>query len=463
MTSSTAKPQTDATLCPLPLCSRMEFQGFPRLHSVFYSTFDINKGPIVKYQIPEGSITPISTASPYSPSSPTFPPTPIPQVSSKTLINFEAISEYIIPKNELCERLVTILMPNYKIMGYPMNIWDPNKYFTTRNELRFNLCFVFEREAETSSYEPVVRKMAKVLQELEIEDSFLSNNSQRFSVQYLIEQLLEDLNSYCECQISINDSNTINIKLFPTYPNPPPVHDYQVPVYTVELKQLMGVNWDITMQKIIEYINGINHVKKIAEKADVATHWARKYYGCVIMVDIFQFSNIYAVKPDVMRLMEDRGLQNECRDYVTKQGLIAPPIAKIFLLYCALKHGTTLRKWIDENGVMLIPMDIRRFISFGVIKNFLYRVHKYPILTDAAPESVRKRIPEPLLPYLDGQHHYDEICTEFWYSAREMDEVLGYRKEESALRTARGTEGGAEAGGVTMGGDSGTGIKFMFR
>lgn len=102
-------------------------------------------------------------------------------------------------------------------------------------------------------------------------------------MQYLIEQLLEDLNSYCECQISISryplsfisatslynlptvrgfnshpffyktfvdDSNTINIKLFPTYPNPPPVHDYQVPVYTVELKQLMDVNWDITMQKV---------------------------------------------------------------------------------------------------------------------------------------------------------------------------------------------------------------------
>lgn len=105
-----------------------------------------------------------------------------------------------------------------------------------------------------------------------------------------------------------------------------------------------------------------------------------------------------------------------------------------------------------------------RFISFGVIKNFLYRVHKYPILTDAAPECVRKGIPELLLPYLDGQHHYDEICTEFGYSAREMDEVLGYHKEESTLGTAKGAEGGAEAGVVTMGGViAETGIKFMFR
>ncbi|RUS35583.1 hypothetical protein BC938DRAFT_474808 [Jimgerdemannia flammicorona] len=217
-------------------------------------------------------------------------------------------------------------------------------------------------------------------------------------------------------------SNTINIKLFPTYPNPPVVHDYQVPVYTVELQQLIDVNWDITMRKgelnvrvvnfslcytlsqIIGYINGVNHVKKIAEMADVATHWARKS-------------------------MEH------------------------------LVHGTTLREWIDENGVDLIPMDIRRFISFGVIKGFLYRVHKYPILTDTAPESVRKRVPPLLLPFLDGQHHYDEICTKFGHSVREMDEVLGYRKEESKVT-------GTDATSVPAAGQ-GEGvvprIRFIFR
>lgn len=44
-------------------------------------------------------------------------------------------------------------------------------------------------------------------------------------------------------------SNTINVKLFPTYPNPPEVHDYQVPVCVVELKKMMSLNWDLTVQK----------------------------------------------------------------------------------------------------------------------------------------------------------------------------------------------------------------------
>ncbi|RUP50999.1 nitrogen permease regulator 2-domain-containing protein [Jimgerdemannia flammicorona] len=447
----------------------MEFQGFPRLHSIFYSVFHDKNGPIVVCQVPEGSITPLSpipptsltsasTHHPLTPSSPTLPPTAGSQDTNKTLIDFKVISEYIIPKKELCGHLVTISTPSYKVMGFPILIVDIEKY--RRNDYMFNLCFVFERDAETSSYEPVVRKMAKLLDGLE----------------NLIEQLLEDLNSYCECQIPINVSNTINIKLFPTYPNPPVVHDYQVPVYTVELQQLIDVNWDITMRKgelnvrvvnfslcytlsqIIGYINGVNHVKKIAEMADVATHWARKsmehlvYYGCVIMVDIFQFSNIYAVKPDVMRIMEDGPLQNESLRFLFE-----------ILLYLdvrfAILHGTTLREWIDENGVDLIPMDIRRFISFGVIKGFLYRVHKYPILTDTAPESVRKRVPPLLLPFLDGQHHYDEICTKFGHSVREMDEVLGYRKEESKVT-------GTDATSVPAAGQ-GEGvvprIRFIFR
>jgi hypothetical protein len=41
----------------------------------------------------------------------------------------------------------------------------------------FNLAFVFDKDAETSSYEPVVRKMARVLKALEKENEFLSRQT----------------------------------------------------------------------------------------------------------------------------------------------------------------------------------------------------------------------------------------------------------------------------------------------
>jgi hypothetical protein len=126
----------------------MEFQGFPRIHSIFYAVFDIIKGTVVKHQVPEGSITPLQ--------------------QQETLIDFEGISEYVIPKKQLYKRLVTICTNGYKVMGCPVVLHDHEKYRHFRNEFRFNLCFVFEQDAETSSYEAVVRKLSRVLEGLEV-------------------------------------------------------------------------------------------------------------------------------------------------------------------------------------------------------------------------------------------------------------------------------------------------------
>ncbi|KAF9092402.1 Nitrogen permease regulator 2 [Mortierella sp. AD031] len=478
--------------------------GFPRLLSIFYCTFHPTQGPKVLYEVPEGSI--LSKTSP--------------------LVDFDSISEYLIPKVELCAKLVTISTPTCKVIGYPINL--EHKKFQ-RNALMFNLAFVFDKDAEISSYEPVVRKMARVLKALEKESEFLSrqtrlammdngtlaslnstsstsaptganamaptstapagatstvtpqpasngqgpleaitegasnlsinggsktdsaneetpgsiitagSNSISISntlatptnpasngpsaallplvdgggMQNLIEQLIEDLNSYCECQIPIDSANTINLKLFPTYPNPAPVYDYQVPISTVNLEALTDVNWDMTMQRITGYINGVNSVKRIAEYADVETGLARMcmehllYYGCIIMVDLFQFKNIYAVKMEMMRLTEDVALQYECVAYVTLPDMHAPSFAKIFSLYCSLQYGVVLQDWIEQNQIADYNIDVRRFISFGVIKGFLYRVHKYPILDyydpvtpgsapSSAPSSAKLHAPQPV-------------------------------------------------------------------
>ncbi|KAF9915724.1 Nitrogen permease regulator 2 [Lobosporangium transversale] len=708
--------------------------GFPRLLSIFYCTFHPVQGPKVLYEVPEGSI--LSKSSP--------------------LVDFDSISDYLIPKVELCEKLVTISTPTCKVMGYPVNL--EHKKFQ-RNALMFNLAFVFDRDAETSSYGPVVRKMARVLKALEKESEFLSRQTRlamlvsapigsltnvslasasatttplatptsavvtlgsmtnnhagavksSFSgmtgcesnqvnsgsngstssglepisesasavsgtdpsvtqpaqtqqtlgpqgapvtpslpplpsssnihmapeaslalvstsqapiptpfatvpvetqdrvnimpttmtssppsmindtitsvltappssmpflsskssstsairtpnngsvpsgangqkaltpvglvaltkqeqedgsgMQNLIDQLIEDLNSYCECQIPIDSANTINLKLFPTYPNPPPVYDYQVPISTVNLEALTDVSWDMTMQRLTGFINGVSSVKRIAEYADVETGLARMcmqhllYYGCIIMVDLFQFKNIYAVKMEMMRLTEDVALQNECVSYVTLPDMHAPSFAKLFSLYCSLQYGVVLQDWIEQNQIADYNIDVRRFISFGVIKGFLYRVHKYPILdyhdpttniplitkpTEQHPSagtpvvraatvvgantneqttstgtngsnSLASRqgtsidqqkkdpgdtqtstelngkhhtstsnqshisnhhanesapfnsfaIPPALKRLLNGEHHYDELCTMFGCSVREMDQILAMDK-----------------------------------
>ncbi|KAI9337637.1 nitrogen permease regulator 2 [Pilaira anomala] len=402
----------------------MEFQGFPRIHSIFYAVFDIIKGTVVKHQVPEGSITPQMQDALNEP--------------TKTLIDFESISEYIIPKKQLYKRLVTICTNGYKVMGCPVVLHDHEKYRHFRNEFRFNLCFVFEQDAETSSYEAVVRKLSRVLEGLELECNFLSKDvsSESQTVQNVIEQLFEDLNSYCECQIPINTFNTINLKLFPTYPNPRTVYDYQVPVCTVDVKKMMNPNWDITVQKVASLINGIHHVKRIAELANVKGEWARQsmehmmYYGCIIMTDIFQYSNVYAVKPEITRLFDPKyGLAQECLGYIMLPNAPEISVERVYALYCGLKYGLTVKDWMEEQQLSSFYIDERRVISFGVIKGLIYRVHKYPILA-IINKYTGATIHPDIIPYLDGKHHYDEICTDLECSPQELNEQLGCTQQQ---------------------------------
>jgi hypothetical protein len=63
----------------------VSFVGFPRLLALFYADFHHIQGPRVVYEVPSGFMTDKSSA-----------------------FDFDAVSEYIIPKPELCGRLVTV-------------------------------------------------------------------------------------------------------------------------------------------------------------------------------------------------------------------------------------------------------------------------------------------------------------------------------------------------------------------
>ena len=127
----------------------------------------------------------------------------------------------------------------------------------------------------------------------------------------IMEHILEGLNSHFECRIPIREfqegdmslatnnkthachtlglqneddnisANTIDLKLFPRYPDPPPVYDYQVPVLIIDLVQIMeheapmDTYWDLTLQKIIPRIDGVAHVKMISDLADVSIELVR--------------------------------------------------------------------------------------------------------------------------------------------------------------------------------------------
>lgn len=286
------------------------------------------------------------------------------------------------------------------------------------------------------AYKAVVTKLAHLMRSLEVQSHFLSNDSSppnTGKIYSLCEMLMEDLNNYCECMIPIDDLNTLNIKIFPTLPNPPSVKSWHVPLLTVRISTLMDETWDLTMQRVMPFIDGVRSVKKIAVLADADLKLTKKcvkhllYYGCVLLLDIFSFNAIYAPTAEFEdTIVKETSMQRECAKYVnldfapnrgqsrkedgaevavqstpddlfpgsapwnehgieniwplTTDGQLVDGVA-IVQLFANLRQDLTVREWYSQNSTLLANIDMRRFLTFGVIKGFLYRVHRYPFAT----------------------------------------------------------------------------------
>ena len=145
-------------------------------------------------------------------------------------------------------------------------------------------------------------------------------------------------------------------------------------------------------------------------------------------------------------------------------------------LYLSLRQGHSVKTWCMEHAEAVGKMDVRRFITFGVIKGFLYRVHKYAFVATSIHRSHSKKLTRANLQreklreagmvkkkgkekeeneqgkakakakgkvggekekekekekenvdgdgvlgrYLDGTHCFDEICTDLMISEKEL-------------------------------------------
>jgi hypothetical protein len=187
----------------------------PRILSIFYAVLDVRQGSKIQFQVPEDLIAasreqstfnltfslpqfpgtdttipqtpPTTPASPdppeYSPSVPIHivppvsppdsPDTPSqPRTSTSKsrsarppLFYFEDVSRYVIPASALCGRLIKCTTSEYRIIGFPVEL-KGSAY--ARRDFRFNVCFVFEKAADLSCYEPLVRKVGRVLTACEV-------------------------------------------------------------------------------------------------------------------------------------------------------------------------------------------------------------------------------------------------------------------------------------------------------
>lgn len=417
-------------------------------------------------QVPSGAIV-------HSSDSETYP---------QPLFDFDHVKNYVIPKPQLCNKLVTIEVDSYRVVGHPIQIVG-NQY--ERNSFIFNFAFVFPAGADSVNYEVSIRRLARMFMALEEQSNYLSKASDIGIIENIIEQIYQDINNYSECMIPIDDSNTVNMKLFPLIPTPPGIEPYYVPVSTVRLAALIDENWDPTMEKIVPYINGINSVRRIADLADADYDLTKEciqhlmHYKCIVLLDIFQFSNIYAVTSDIHLFLTDPSMFAEFQSYVyrpsplsrrtrlgshsvrsgtsttpltattpgsvqsnlsssagsgdsrSRGGSLAdgavsddgpPDLIESFALFRKLHQGITVGEWYVENIHLLRNIDVRRFVSFGVIKGLIYRVQSYPI-SEASPHS---HLHSPFHQYRFSVHHRRSLIRRGHDSAEaeEIDDLV---------------------------------------
>ncbi|KAI1424901.1 nitrogen permease regulator 2-domain-containing protein [Xylaria sp. FL1777] len=286
------------------------------IQGIFYARFLPHEGTKVVAQSPPGCIV----ATDFTPH--LKPP----------LVDFDIVQEYIIPRKAFFNRPVTVNTPDGKhsILGFPVSI--PHERYH-RNEFIFNFGLVIESDVDQIPYERLVRRLAVTFAEMERQNGYLSSEGEvddgRRPIESLLEIIKEDLNNYGECMIPVDEGNTINMKLFPYHAPPPPVHGWHVPVPKTKFSEIVDSTWDLTLQRIIPHVDGVNDVRRIAWLADVSlplTQCALQhllYYDTILLLDMFFFGSCYALRPGIHDFVSNRSnLIDECATYVC----ISPPI-----------------------------------------------------------------------------------------------------------------------------------------
>jgi len=326
------------------------------LNCIIFAEFDINLGHKITFQYPSGFW------------------------NEKY---FDQTHEYIITKDMLCEHLITLSCFGFKIMSYPVKLENP-KY--PRNILLWNLCFVFDQNVNTAPYEPIVSKLGLVFKNLELQSEFISNPKTKASIEQILPQIHKLLTEEGEASILLDEANTLYLKLFPQLSPPPEILSHQVPIQIRDLSSLVKEEeWDLTLQQIIPFIDGVNHVKRITQMTGTNIELVKKclqhlyYYGLIKIIDIFQYSNIYVPTNSLVQLAENLDLQKACCEFITISS--GPPLSfqSIFSLYASMHYNFTVRELCQEHEESFATIDPRRFVAFGILNNLIRRVHLYPL------------------------------------------------------------------------------------
>ncbi|XP_015764200.1 PREDICTED: nitrogen permease regulator 2-like protein [Acropora digitifera] len=298
---------------------------------------------------------------------------------------FDCVAVYIIPKPELQSKLITINALEHKFVGCPISI-ENAKY--SRNALLFNVCFVLAPDVDTIRYEGVVKKLAGYMVTLELESGYLSQEDTKSSLPTILSEIFYELNNNGKCTIQIG-------KLVHCNPNRKEKVCYLghnslfATLFTIHANLLCSVSF---LKRRRQHEND--------------------------------------------RLGETENVNP--LDFGLISGRTPPSFRDVFMLYCGLSPGATVKDLCTRYSPSNLRVDERRLIQFGMVTGIIRRLHKYPVQLTAPSKSTslsrghlrfrgkqadtnRLKLSDK---WLDGNHNYDEICCETGLTYQELEDIV---------------------------------------
>lgn len=312
------------------------------------------------------------------------------------------MSDYVIAPPRLCDKFTTIRVAGTQVLGYPMCISNDRYH---RNALLFNFCALLAPSTDATTFQPAVYKISSVFRLLEEEQQFLSTRETRVRGRVLwlasprdarrpqallapiLRSLFEQLSTRGSASLRLTPGHELHVAVAGPRRAVPSsaVGKHHVPVRVQDVDSLPTDEWGLTLQRVLPHVDGVNHVAKIARCAGVGDREARACIRhlarerCVVLADVFQYSNCYAAAAGLRRLAADASLQRDCLGYVTLSGHSPPRASEVLALYASLRGGTSVQRLCRAIQRRRIPVDERRLVTFGLIHGIIRRVRLYPV------------------------------------------------------------------------------------
>jgi hypothetical protein len=310
----------------------------------------------------------------------------------------------------------------------------------------------------------------------------------------VLREVWEQVNRFGECCVWVSGTQVLNLRVEEKRMRKSisgkegkarKVMAWDVPLLVRELPDQRGWTWDLVLERVHPFVDGVNHIKRIARLADVDMKlvkkaiWELVLHERVMLLDIFHFQAVYTLTADFALFVGNLDVIDECREYVAidpKDGMFTsvldkqvlaecpetPDRATILDLYSTLKPGLSVADLCLAHQSHLANIDVRRLITFGVIKGFLKRMHKYALALDppdfqVAPQTTADDLDKAwrkaalssgwatppvdvvslqekleteeerarqegakLVRFLDGRHCLDQVCVEMGMHEKEV-------------------------------------------